>query len=72
LPDLAIQAKDLAKVRSEVDEILSRHTGHPVSKIRGDTDRNRTFSAREAVDYGLADEVIASRKAAAAAELLSA
>jgi ATP-dependent Clp protease protease subunit len=72
LPDLAIQAKDLAKVRAEVDEILSRHTGHPVSKIKADTDRNKTFSARDAVDYGLADAVIASRKAAAAAELLSA
>jgi len=65
LPDLAIQAKELARVRSEVDEILSRHTGHPVAKIRSDTDRNRTFSAREAVDYGLADSVIAGRKAAA-------
>jgi ATP-dependent Clp protease protease subunit len=62
LPDLAIQAKELAKVRAEIDEILSRHTGHPVSKIRNDTDRNRTFSAREAVDYGLADHVITSRK----------
>jgi ATP-dependent Clp protease, protease subunit len=72
LPDLAIQAKDLAKVRAEVDEILSRHTGHPVSKIRADTDRNKTFSASEAVNYGLADAVVASRKAAAAAELLSA
>jgi ATP-dependent Clp protease protease subunit len=72
LPDLAVQAKDLAKVRAEVDEILSRHTGHPVSKIRADTDRNKTFSASEAVDYGLADAVVASRKAAGAAELLSA
>jgi ATP-dependent Clp protease protease subunit len=72
LPDLAIQAKELARVRSEVDKILSRHTGHPVSKIRADTDRNRTFSASEAVDYGLADAVISSRKAAATAELLSA
>ena len=72
LPDLAIQAKDLARVRSEVDEILSRHTGHPVSKIKGDTDRNKTFSAREAVEYRLADAVISSRKAAAAAGLLSA
>jgi ATP-dependent Clp protease, protease subunit len=52
-------------VRAEVDEILSRHTGHPVAKIRNDTDRNKTFSAREAVDYGLADEVITSRQAAA-------
>ncbi len=62
LPDLAIQAKEVAMVRAEVDEILSRHTGHPVAKIRADTDRNRTFSATEAVGYGLADEVISSRK----------
>jgi ATP-dependent Clp protease protease subunit len=66
LPDLAIQAKELARIRAEVDEILSRHTGHPVAKIRSDTDRNRTFGAQQAVDYGLADEVIASRKAALA------
>src|SRR5215475_4721294 len=63
LPDLAIQAKELARVRSEVDEILSAHTGHSVSKIRDDTDRNKTFGAQEAVDYGLADRVITSRKA---------
>jgi ATP-dependent Clp protease protease subunit len=63
LPDLAIQAKELAQIRAEVDEILSRHTGHPVAKIRSDTDRNKTFGARAAVDYGLADEIIASRKA---------
>jgi len=62
LPDLAIQAKELARVRAEVDEILSEHTGHPVAKIREDTDRNKTFRAWEAVDYGLADRVITSRK----------
>jgi ATP-dependent Clp protease, protease subunit len=63
LPDLAIQAKEVAMVRAEVDEILSRHTGHPIAKIKADTDRNKTFSATEAVGYGLADEVISSRKA---------
>src|SRR6185437_7664827 len=47
LPDLAVQAKEVARVRAEMDEILSRHTGHPVSKIRADTDRNRTFTAQE-------------------------
>ena len=62
LPDLAIQAKELARVRAEVDEILSEHTGHPVAKIREDTDRNKTFTAAEAVDYGLADRVITSRR----------
>lgn len=64
LPDLAVQAKEVARVRSEVEEILSRHTGHLAEKIRHDTDRNKTFSASEAVGYGLADEVLASRKAA--------
>src|SRR5258707_15659586 len=63
LPDLAVEAKEVAKVRSEIDEILSRHTGKPVGKIRNDTDRNKMFSAQEAVDYGLADQVIVSRKA---------
>jgi ATP-dependent Clp protease protease subunit len=62
LPDLAIEAKELVRVRAEVDEILSRHTGHPVAKIKSDTDRNKTFSAHEAVAYGLADEVIAARE----------
>ncbi|HUC56997.1 MAG TPA: ATP-dependent Clp protease proteolytic subunit [Streptosporangiaceae bacterium] len=66
LPDLAVQAKEVVRVRSEVEEILSRHTGHPVTKIRNDTDRNKTFSAREAVEYGLADQVITSRKGSAA------
>jgi ATP-dependent Clp protease protease subunit len=65
LPDLAIQAKEVSKVRAEMDEILSRHTGHPVAKIRSDTDRNKTFDARQAVDYGLADRIVTSRKAAA-------
>jgi ATP-dependent Clp protease protease subunit len=71
LPDLAVQAKEVARVRAEMEEILSRHTGHPVSKIRNDTDRDTTFSAQETVDYGLADQVITTRKAVPA-ELLSA
>jgi ATP-dependent Clp protease, protease subunit len=63
LPDLAIQAKEVARVRAEMDEILSQHTGHSVAKIRSDTDRNMTLSGREAVAYGLADHVITTRNA---------
>jgi ATP-dependent Clp protease, protease subunit len=66
LPDLAVQAKEVARVRAEMDEILSRHTGHPVAKIRADTDRNMTLSAQQAVGYGLADQVITTRTAAQA------
>jgi ATP-dependent Clp protease protease subunit len=62
LPDLAVQAKEVARIRDDMEEILARHTGHPVAKIRADTDRDHTFTAQEAVDYGLADAVITSRK----------
>jgi ATP-dependent Clp protease, protease subunit len=72
LPDLAVQAAEVARIRSDMEEILSRHTGHPVSKIRRDTDRDHTFTAQQAVDYGLADEVISTRKLDVPAELLSA
>jgi len=65
LPDLAIEAKELASIREEVDEILSECTGHPIATIRADTDRRKTFTAAEAVSYGLADEIITTRKAAA-------
>ncbi|MDQ7908131.1 ATP-dependent Clp protease proteolytic subunit [Phytohabitans sp. ZYX-F-186] len=61
LPDLAVQAKEVSKVRAEMDEILSRHTGHDVARIREDTDRSMTLSAADAVAYGLADRVIERR-----------
>jgi ATP-dependent Clp protease protease subunit len=62
LPDLAVQAKEIARIRDDMEEILAQHTGHPVARIRQDTDRDHTFTAQEAVDYGLADAVITSRK----------
>jgi ATP-dependent Clp protease protease subunit len=62
LPDLAVEAKEVARMRAEMDEILSRHTGNPTAKIRADTDRSMTLGSQEAVDYGLADRVISSRK----------
>lgn len=63
LPDLAVQAKEVSRIRSEMEQILALHTGHSTAKIRSDTDRDKTFDAQQAVDYGLADRVIASRKA---------
>ena len=59
-------------MRAEMDEILSRHTGQPAAKIRQDTDRNKTFTAQEAIEYGLIDNVVASRKAAQPLDALSA
>ncbi|GAA3447451.1 ClpP family protease [Planomonospora venezuelensis] len=62
LPDLAVQAHEVARLRAEMDEILSRHTGHPVDRIRKDIDRHKTLTAREAVGYGLADQIITTAK----------
>ncbi|MDG4826608.1 ATP-dependent Clp protease proteolytic subunit [Asanoa sp. WMMD1127] len=64
LPDLAVQAKEVSKVRAEMEEILAEVSGHPTTKIRADIDRNLTFSAAEAVAYGLADHVVQNRKRA--------
>jgi ATP-dependent Clp protease, protease subunit len=63
--DLSLQAKEMLRIRSQVEEVLSRHTHHDVATLRADMDRDKVFTAREAVDYGLADEVISQRIAVA-------
>jgi len=62
LPDLALQAKEIVRLRAEMEQILSRHTGQSVERLREDTERDLVLSAQEAVDYGLADGLIESRK----------
>jgi ATP-dependent Clp protease protease subunit len=61
--DLSLQAKEMLRIRSQVEEVLSRHTRHDVATLRADMDRDKVFTAREAVEYGLADEVISQRLA---------
>ena len=61
--DLSLQAKEMLRIRSQVEEVLSRHTHHDVATLRADMDRDKVFTAREAVDYGIADEVISKRLA---------
>jgi ATP-dependent Clp protease, protease subunit len=61
--DLSLQAKEMLRIRSQVEEVLSRHTHHDVATLRADMDRDKVFTAREAVEYGLADEVISQRLA---------
>ena len=64
LPDLVIQAREIARMRAEMEAILSRHTGQTLARLREDTDRDIVFSAPDAVGYGLADAILDSRKAA--------
>ncbi|MFD4953349.1 ClpP family protease [Streptomyces sp. NPDC058451] len=61
--DLALRAREMSRIRSQVEEVLSRHTGHDPATLRADMDRDKVFTAEEAVAYGLADEVLSRRLA---------
>ncbi|MFD5093531.1 ClpP family protease [Amycolatopsis thailandensis] len=61
IPDLILQADEVVRVRTQLEEILSSHTGRAVSDLRHDTDRDRVFDAAGAVAYGLADRVLDAR-----------
>ena len=56
--DLQIQAEEMLRLRQRLNEILSQHSGKPLSKVEQDTDRDFFMSAAEARDYGLVDEVL--------------
>jgi ATP-dependent Clp protease protease subunit len=57
--DIEIQANDILETRSQLNEILAKHTGQPIDIIARDTDRDRYLSAAQAKEYGLVDEVLA-------------
>ncbi|MEU3722383.1 ATP-dependent Clp protease proteolytic subunit [Streptomyces sp. NPDC031705] len=59
--DLSLAAEEMVRIRSQVEEVLSRHTHHDVATLRADMDREKVFTAEEAVAYGLADEVLSRR-----------
>jgi len=56
--DIEIRAKELVKTKQELNHLLSRHTGQGLEKIIRDTERDYFMTAEEAVQYGIADEVI--------------
>ena len=63
--DIEIQAEEILKTRSILNEILARHTGQPLERIARDTDRDRYLTATEAKDYGLVDDVLTKTLATA-------
>jgi len=56
--EIEIQAREILRLREELNRILSHHTGQPVARIQEDTDRDRYMSAEQAKEYGLIDEVL--------------
>ena len=59
--DIEIQAKEVLRIREQLNNILAQHTGQPLKKIEKDTDRDFFFSPQQAVEYGLIDQVIENR-----------
>ncbi|RPH94146.1 ATP-dependent Clp endopeptidase proteolytic subunit ClpP [candidate division KSB1 bacterium] len=60
--DIDIQAREILKVRSRLNELLGKHTNQPIDRIEKDTDRNYFMSAEEAKAYGIIDEIIYPRE----------
>lgn len=59
--DIDIQAKEILRLRDELNEILTKHTGQSMEKIQQDTDRDYYMRATEAKDYGIIDMIVEKR-----------
>jgi len=59
--DIDIQAREILRLREQMNNILVKHTGQSLKKVEKDTDRDLFMTGKQAVEYGLIDEVIASR-----------
>ena len=60
--DIDIHAREILKMREELNQILAHHTGQPLDKIAADTERDYFMSGETALEYGIVDKVIAQRE----------
>jgi ATP-dependent Clp protease protease subunit len=60
--DIEIQAREIMRMRTQLEDLLAVHSRQPVDKVRKDIDRDKIMTAEEAKEYGLVDTVLASRK----------
>ena len=60
--DIEIHAKEVLELRRLLDEIYARHTGQSVEQVHDDMERDRFFSAEQAVEYGLVDRIVSARE----------
>jgi ATP-dependent Clp protease protease subunit len=59
--DIDIQAREILRIRDQVNNIIAKHTGQSIKRIEKDTDRDFFMTSKQAVEYGLVDEVIVAR-----------
>jgi ATP-dependent Clp protease protease subunit len=65
--DLEIVAREILRMRSQLEELLAQHTGQPLDRVHQDIDRDKIMAAEEAKEYGVVDVVLPSRKKSLAA-----
>ncbi|MCW2725364.1 MAG: Endopeptidase Clp [Frankiales bacterium] len=65
--DIEIQAREILRMRDLLEDMIARHSGQTSEKVRKDIERDKILTAREAVEYGLIDEVVSTRKTSALA-----
>ena len=65
--DIEIQAREILRMRDLLETMLARHTGRGADLIRKDIERDKILTAQEAVEYGIVDEVVTTRKASSVA-----
>jgi ATP-dependent Clp protease protease subunit len=66
--DLEIQAREMARMRDQLEELLARHTGREKAQVGRDIERDTVLDARQAVEFGLVDHVLRSRKVSLGAQ----
>jgi len=59
--DIDIQAREILRVREQINSIIANHTGQSLKRIEKDTDRDFFMTSKQAVEYGIVDEVIVAR-----------
>lgn len=62
--EIDIHAREILRVRQELNHILAEHTGQPIDKIERDTERDFFLTAKDACDYGIVDAIITNRQEA--------
>ncbi|HVN95732.1 MAG TPA: ATP-dependent Clp endopeptidase proteolytic subunit ClpP [Syntrophorhabdaceae bacterium] len=59
--DIDIQAREILRMRQEINKILEKHTGQPLEKVAKDTERDYFMSAEQAIEYGIIDQILEKR-----------
>jgi ATP-dependent Clp protease protease subunit len=62
--DIAIHAREIIRIKENLNDIISKHTGKPMDAVKKDTDRNFFMNVNEALEYGIIDEILNHREKA--------